>query len=161
LRMSGSSGLGSVEPVPDGISRGRRPRGDVELDENVGNVSSGGVRADFQFGRDLAIGPAVGDQVKHFQFACGEIDRILLRNRNLGFGSKLTRRLDYLLKRACLSLRICRMKALGAQPILQVSAGSFEPKSLGQRRKEADRFASIRKSRLRDGQLSPCHHDDR
>src|SRR5690606_14666475 len=52
-----------------GVRRGCRPRGDIQLGEDAGDVSRDGADADVQSVRDLLIGTAVREQTEDFPLA--------------------------------------------------------------------------------------------
>jgi hypothetical protein len=58
--------------VLEGEGRRGRPRGDIELGEDVLQVPGDGVLTDDQHGGDFTVGLAGGDQAKHLGLAHGQ-----------------------------------------------------------------------------------------
>ena len=49
------------------------PVGDLEFDQDVGDVVADGFLAEVQPGGDGGVGPALGDQFQHFAFPAGQL----------------------------------------------------------------------------------------
>src|SRR5215831_7481926 len=62
----------SDQVVVVGVGRGRRPRTQIQLRENIAQVASYGLLADIELSRDLPVGNARCDQSEYLQFPLGK-----------------------------------------------------------------------------------------
>ena len=72
VQRSGQGTSGRVRPVWATHGGDRRPRADVELDEDVPEVALHGLLADDEVGRDLPVGLPRRDEGRHLTLARGE-----------------------------------------------------------------------------------------